>query len=233
MRIPLYIEFTGKKVLIIGGGGVGTARARKFHEAGAEIRVLSLEFSEELIELSKEEKVELIKGDAFNRNLLENLIAWCDLVTVAIGDLRINDIVMELARRYKALVNLANDAERTEVVVPFEGEVNGIRFAVTTEGKSGVVARRVRDLFVETLKEDSESLYLLEAMHYLKKYMKSKSVPVQLRMKLYFVISADEEFRSLVEEGKVNEARELAEKLVEEYVSGKREIDESLVKIQF
>jgi precorrin-2 dehydrogenase/sirohydrochlorin ferrochelatase len=52
-------------------------------------------------------------------------------------------------------------------------------------------------------------------------------------MKLYFVISADEEFRSLVEEGKVNEARELAEKLVEEYVSGKREIDESLVKIQF
>ena len=233
MRIPLYIEFTGKKVLIIGGGGVGTVRAKKFHEAGAEIRVLSLEFSEELVELSREGKVELIKGDAFNKNLLESLISWCDLVTVAVGDLRLNDVVVELARKYKALVNLANDAERTEVVVPFEGEVNGIRFAVTTEGKSGVVARRVRDLFMETLKEDSESLYLLEAMHYLKKYMKSKEVPVQLRMKLYFVISADEEFRKLVNEGRVNEARELAERLVEEYVSGKREIDESLVKIQF
>lgn len=233
MRIPLYIEFTGKKVLIIGGGGVGTVRARKFHEAGAEIRVLSLEFSEELVELSKGGKVELIKGDAFNKNLLESLISWCDLVTVAVGDLRLNDSVIELARKYKALVNLANDAERTEVVVPFEGEVNGIRFAVTTEGKSGVVARRVRDLFMETLKEDSESLYLLEAMHYLKKYMKSKDIPVQLRMKLYFVISADGEFRKLVNEGRVNEARELAERLVEEYVSGKREIDESLVKIQF
>jgi precorrin-2 dehydrogenase/sirohydrochlorin ferrochelatase len=233
MRIPLYIEFSGKKVLIIGGGGVGTARAKKFREAGAEIRVLSLEFSKELIKLSKDENVELIKGDAFNRNLLENLISWCDLVTVAIGDLKINDTVIKLARKYKALVNLANDAERTEVVVPFEGEVNGIRFAVTTEGKSGVVARRVRDLFMETLKEDSESLYLLEAMHYLKKYMKSKDVPVQLRMKLYFVISADEEFRNLVNKGKVNEARKLAEKLVEEYVSGEREIDESLVKIQF
>ena len=233
MRIPLYIEFTGKNVLIIGGGGVGTARARKFLEAGAEIRVLSLEFSDELVRLSEKGNVELIEGDAFNRNLLESLIAWCDLVTVAIGDLRINDIVIELARKHKALVNLANDAERTEVVVPFEGEVKGIRFAVTTEGKSGVVARRVRDLFMETLKEDSESLYLLEAMHYLKKYMKSRNVPVQLRMKLYFVISADEEFRSLVNQGRVEEAQELVEKLVEEYISGKREIDESLVKIQF
>lgn len=233
MRVPLYIEFTGKNVLIIGGGGVGTARARKFREAGAEIRVLSLEFSEELVELSKEGKVELIRGDAFNENLLESLISWCDLVTVAVGDLRVNDTVIRLARRYKALVNLANDAERTEVVVPFEGEVDGIRFAVTTEGKSGVVARRVVDVFMETLKDDSESLYLLETMHHLKKYMKSKDVPVQLRMKLYFVISADEEFRNLVNEGKVSEARELAEKLVDEYVSGKRKIDESLVKIQF
>ncbi len=233
MRVPLYIEFSGKKILIIGGGGVGTVRAKKFHEAGAEIRVLSLEFSEELVKLSEEGNVELIKGDAFNKSLLESLIAWCDLVTVAIGDLKINDTVIRLARKYKALVNLANDAERTEVVVPFEGEVNGIRFAVTTEGKSGVVARRVRDLFMKALKEDSESLYLLEAMHYLKKYMKSKKIPVQLRMKLYFVISADEEFRNLVNEGKVNEARELAERLVEEYVSGVREIDESLVKIQF
>lgn len=233
MRIPLYIEFSGKKVLIIGGGGVGTVRARKFLEAGAEIRVLSLKFSDELVRLSQAGNVELIKGDAFNRKLLESLIAWCDLVTVAIGDLKINDAVMDMARKYKALVNLANDAERTEVVVPFEGEVKGIRFAVTTEGKSGVVARRVRDLFMETLKGDSESLYLLEAMQYLKKYMKSKDVPVQLRMKLYFAISADEEFRSLVNEGRVDEARKLAERLVEEYVSGKREIDESLVGIQF
>jgi precorrin-2 dehydrogenase/sirohydrochlorin ferrochelatase len=44
-------------------------------------------------------------------------------------------------------------------------------------------------------------------------------------MKLYFAISSDEEFRKLVKEGKVEEARALAEKLVEEYVTGKREID--------
>lgn len=233
MRIPLYIEFNGKNVLIIGGGGVGTSRAKKFIEAGANVKVLSLEFSDELKGLEKEGKVELIKGNAFDEKVLEPLIAWCNMVTVAIGNLEINDIVERIAKKYKVLVNLANDAERTEVVVPFEGEVEGIRFAVTTEGKSGVVARKVRDTFQRMLEEDDETIYFLRAMDHLKRYMKSKNVPVQMRMKLYFVISSDPEFRRLVKEEDIEGARLLAEKLVKEYLSGEREIDESLVKIQF
>jgi len=233
MRIPLYIEFKGKNVLTIGGGGVGTVRAKKFVEAGANVKIISLEFSNELKELSKKGSVELIEGDAFNEEILKPLIVWSNLVTVAIGNLKINDIVEKLARKYKVLVNLANDANRTEVVVPFEGDVEGIRYAVTTEGKSGVVARKVRDEFRKMLEEDEETIYFLKAMHHLKKYMKATNVPVQTRMKLYFVISADEEFRELIRKEDVDGARRLAEKLVNEYVSGKREIDESLVRIQF
>jgi precorrin-2 dehydrogenase/sirohydrochlorin ferrochelatase len=63
--------------------------------------------------------------------------------------------------------------------------------------------------------------------------MKSHNIPVQMRMKLYFVISSDPEFRRLVKDGEVDEARKFAEKLVHEYVSGKRKIDESVVRIQF
>ncbi len=233
MRIPLYIEFEGKNVLVIGGGGVGTVRAKKFIEAGANVKVLSLDFSDELRKLEKEGKVKLIRGDAFNEKLLEDLIPKSDLVVVAIPNLKINDIVWRIAKKHKTLVNLANDAERTEVVVPFEDEVEGIRFAVTTEGKSGIVARKVKEAFRKLLEEDEETIFFLKAMEHLKKFMKSHNVPVQLRMKLYFVISADPEFRRLIKEGEVDKARSLAEKLVDEYVSGKRKIDESLVRIQF
>ncbi len=233
MRIPLYIEFEGKNVLIIGGGGVGTSRAKKFLEAGAKVRVLSLEFSDELKKLAEEGKVELVRGDAFDEKLLRDNVSWANLVTVAIPPTSINDRVIEVAKKSRTLVNLANDAERTEVVVPFEGEVDGIRFAVTTEGKSGVVARKVRDSIRKMIEEDEEILYFLKAMYYLKRYMKSKNVPVHLRMKLYFVIAAEPEFRELVKREDVEGAKKLIEKLVDEYVSGKREIDESLVKINF
>ena len=233
MRIPLYIEFEGKNVLIIGGGGVGTSRAKKFLEAGANVRVLSLAFSDELKELAKQGKVELVEGNAFDDKTLEENVSWANLVTVAIPPLEVNDKVIEVARRHRTLVNLANDAERTEVVVPFEGEVDGIRFAVTTEGKSGVVARKVRDSIKRMIEEDEELLYFLKAMYHLKKYMKEKNVPVQMRMKLYFVIPTDEKFRELVRKEDVEGAKKHVEKLVDEYVSGKREIDESLVKISF
>ncbi|HIP62677.1 MAG TPA: bifunctional precorrin-2 dehydrogenase/sirohydrochlorin ferrochelatase [Archaeoglobus profundus] len=232
MRIPLYIEFSGKDVLIIGGGGVGTSRAKKFIEAGAKVKVLSLEFSDELKKLANEGKVSLIKGDVFNEKNLEKLIAESNLVVVAIPDRRINDIVEKIAKKYKTLINLANDAERTEVVVPFEGEVDGIRFAVTTEGKSGIVARKVKDLFLKVLKEDEEIIPFLKAMEHLKKFMKSHNVPIQMRMKLYFVISSDPEFRELIRKGEVDKARSLAERLVYEYMSGKRKIDKD-VGLQF
>jgi len=164
--------------------------------------------------------------------MLERLISESDLVVVAIPDVGLNDMICEIAKRYKTLVNLANDAEKTEVVVPFEGEVEGIRFAVTTEGKSGIVARKVKDAFKRLLEEDEETISFLKAMEHLKKFMKSHNIPVQTRMKLYFAVSSDDEFRRLVQEGKTDEAMKLAEKLVYDYVSGKRKIDES-VRIKF
>jgi len=225
MRIPLFIEFKDKNVLVIGGGGVGTLRAKKFLNAGANVKVLSLDFSEELKELEQSGFLELVKCDASDLRTLEEFIKWADLVVVAIPNQNLNKAIVDIAKKYKTLVNLANDAQKTEVVIPFEGEFEGIRFAVTTEGKSGIVARKVKEMFLKVLEEDEEVVYFLKAMDHLKRYMKAKEIPVQLRMKLYFAISSDEEFRRLVREGKVEEARALAEKLVEEYVTGKRELD--------
>jgi precorrin-2 dehydrogenase/sirohydrochlorin ferrochelatase len=225
MRVPIYVEFEGKSVLVIGGGGVGTFRAKKFLNAGASVKVLSLDFSEELKNLQKDGKVELIMGDVRDIEKLERLIEESDLVVVALPFTDYNDTIVEIAKRYKTLVNLANDAKKTEVVIPFEGEFEGIRFAVTTEGKSGIVARRVKDIFLKALEEDEDVVFFLKAMDHLKKYMKSKNVPIQLRMKLYFAVSDDEQFRKLVREGDVESAKKWAEKLVEEYVSGKRELD--------
>jgi precorrin-2 dehydrogenase/sirohydrochlorin ferrochelatase len=228
MRIPLYIEMSGKNVLILGGGEVGTTRAKKFLDAGANVKVLSLEFTPEILRLERDNpKLEIIRGDAAKLSL-EPLFEWANLVTVAIGDLSLNEIFREIALKKKCLLNLANDSSKTEVVVPFDGEHEGIRFAVTTEGKSGVVARMVRDMILEMLRRDKEKIYLLRAMEYLKKYMKAENIPTNLRMSLYFEISSNDDFRNLVRGGELEKAKKLAEKLVKEYVSGKRKPSKSI-----
>ncbi len=225
MRVPIYVEFEGKNVLVIGGGGVGTFRAKKFLNAGAKIKVLSLDFSDELKRLEREGALKLIRGDVRDLEKLEELIKNSDLVVVAIPFTDLNDEILKIAKRYKTLVNLANDASKTEVVIPFEGEFEGIRFAVTTEGKSGIVARKVKDLFLKALEEDEDVVSFLRAMDHLKRYMKSRGIPIQTRMKLYFAVSSDEKFRELVRRGEVESAKRWAEKLVEDYVEGRRDFD--------
>ncbi len=226
MRIPLYIEFEGKKVVIIGGGGVGTSRAKKFLQGGAEVFVYSLEFSEELKKLSRDGRVKLIQGDAFDENKLDEILKDAFLVVVAVGDLKVNDVVKKFSKKYNFLLNLANDAKSTEVVVPFEGEIEGIRFAVTTEGKSGIVAKLVRDKFQQLLEDDEQIFFLLKAMEFLKRYMKENEVPINIRMKMYFAVSSDENFLELVRNGKIDEAKEYSINFVKDYIEGKRQIDE-------
>ena len=231
MRIPLYIDFKGKRVAVLGGGGVGTGRALKFIEAGAEVTVFSKDFTDELKKAANKGVVKLEKCDVKGMDL--SILKEFDLVVVALADRSMNDNILRAARKYKTLVNLANDASRTEVVVPFEGGRDGIRFAVTTEGKSGIVARKVRDAFQKLLEEDEETMFLLSAMEHVKKYMKEKNVPVNTRMRLYYIVSSDNTFRKLVREEKIEEARKYAESLIEEYVSGRKSFDSSEDILEF
>ncbi len=213
MRIPLFIEFEGKKVAVVGGGYVGTLRAKKFAEVGAEVTVFSLNFSEELLRLGREGKVRLVEKEA--SELGEELKEF-DLVVLAIGDKSLNSKFKELSRKYRFLLNLANSAEETEVVVPFEGGKDGIRFAVTTEGKSGVVARKVRELFQSVLERDETLFVYLSAMEHLKKYMKEKEFPVNVRMKIYSILGSSEELMKIAESRDLAEAMRFVERVAEE-----------------
>ncbi|HUR51267.1 MAG TPA: NAD(P)-dependent oxidoreductase [Mycobacteriales bacterium] len=48
MLFPLHLDLTGKRVLVVGGGAVAVRRARAAAAAGADVRVVAQELSEEL-----------------------------------------------------------------------------------------------------------------------------------------------------------------------------------------
>ncbi|WP_054842764.1 bifunctional precorrin-2 dehydrogenase/sirohydrochlorin ferrochelatase [Vulcanisaeta distributa] len=208
MRVPLFIEFSGRNVLVVGGGGVGTRRAIKFLLAGgANVRVLSLEFSSELLRYAEQGRVELIKGDAHDEELLRRNIEWADLVVIATNDPAINERVRELARSMRKFFNDATSADETEVVVPFEGEINGIRIAVTTEGGlSGIIARRTLDRIMNMLREDEELMNMARVWYAVKSRLKEVVSDVRARLSLYMELDNDEKFNELARKGLVNEA---------------------------
>ena len=198
MRIPMFIEMNGFRVLVVGGGEEGTKKARRFSEHGAEVRVMSMDFTDQLLEMERSGRVKLIRGDACDRNLLEKLIEESDLVVYTIGDRPdIERAVEEIAKRKRKLLNLATDADRTQVVMPIEERAGDIRIAVTSEGKSTLVVKEAAERVASFLREQRDIMAMLEVMGHLKKYMKERKIPFDRRMEVYRSAFRDEKLREL------------------------------------
>ena len=194
----MFIEMNGFRVLVVGGGEEGTKKARRFSEHGAEVRVMSMDFTDQLLEMERSGRVKLIRGDACDRNLLEKLIEESDLVVYTIGDRPdIERAVEEIAKRKRKLLNLATDADRTQVVMPIEERAGDIRIAVTSEGKSTLVVKEAAERVANFLREQRDIMAMLEVMGHLKKYMKERKIPFDKRMEVYRSAFRDEKLREL------------------------------------
>ena len=189
MRIPLWLEMGNRRVLVVGGGRVGTRRARMFREAGAQVRVVGLGFSEELWEAAAGDPgLELIQLDASDPEALVPHVEWADIVVIATNEPRVNDAVWRLARERRRWVNDATDAARTEIVVPYRASFLGgaLEVAVTTQGRSGVVARHALERIRGCLEGDEVLEKLYEAMWRVKPVLKALVPDGRQRFPVYF-----------------------------------------------
>ncbi|ESQ23286.1 MAG: FAD binding domain [uncultured Acidilobus sp. MG] len=60
--LPLFIDLSGKRVVVFGGGSVGTRRALEFARAGAKVTVVADRFSQELEVAARGGALELIRA---------------------------------------------------------------------------------------------------------------------------------------------------------------------------
>jgi len=197
--IPLFIDVSSLKVLVVGGGMVGSRRARSFLSAGAMVTVVAKEFSEELL---KNKAINAIEADIEEGGEIEKLIEQNDLIVIATNNKKINDKVYEMAKSKGKLINNATDASKGNVVFPFRLKVLGnIEVAVTSFGASGIAARRVAGRIKDTIDKDKELEALYESMKEFKKYLKENISDAKLRYKLYFIVENDKEYESYIRMG--------------------------------
>ena len=139
MFYPLFIDLDERKALVVGGGKVGTRRARYLHAAGADVSVISSEFSDELKGLD----VEFIKG-----SVKDGLINYPDyfIVVVATDNKDVNEEVSRQARQSGVLVCLADDHTKGDVIFPMTTKVAGHMLAITTLGEDPKKLKRIKEL---------------------------------------------------------------------------------------
>lgn len=197
--LPLFVKMDNIKVLVLGGGSVGTKRALTFRDAGARVTVAAKEFTEELklssglilVPISLPEEMDTLK----------KLIKEHDLIVVALSDEGLAKEISNFALSEGKLVNNAINYLDGNVIVPLRGRVQGLQIAVTSMGTTSLAARVALSKAIEALESDVEVRAIYEAMGRLKKVIRGTIKDHEVRMKAYEAISIDKEFRELASRG--------------------------------
>lgn len=209
--IPLFINVKGIKILVIGGGKVGTKRALGFAEHGASVTVVSLSFSEEL--LRNRDKIKIINKDA--RELTKDFLLDFDIIVTATNDRELNNMICEIAKSIRRLCNNPTNPEDSSVIVPIYHIDNQVSIAVTTFGKSSLSSKYILDLIKNEIL--TNNVYqLVNVMGDIKDLLKQEVKDPSKRFTYYSKIFNDEIFRNYVKEGKLELALDRAKVIINE-----------------
>ncbi|WP_174591181.1 precorrin-2 dehydrogenase/sirohydrochlorin ferrochelatase family protein [Methanocella conradii] len=137
--LPLFIDFSGKKVVIFGGGAVGERKARYF--AGAEVTVVSREFTPCLEAMGRDGMIRLERRSVGSDDVA-SLIDDAFLVVAATGDRALNDEITRIAVERGILAN--NATGDSPAIVPSLVKKGDIMVAISTGGRSPAMAKYLR-----------------------------------------------------------------------------------------
>ncbi|MFH1002774.1 MAG: bifunctional precorrin-2 dehydrogenase/sirohydrochlorin ferrochelatase [Chloroflexota bacterium] len=136
---PLFLDLAGKRCLVVGGGEVARRKVMMLLEYGGSVEVISPELCPELAALANSGQVTATRRQYRNDDLKN-----ASLAIAATGHTEVNRQVAAEARRQKVLVNVVDDPEISDFIVPSYLRRGDITVAVSTSGKSPALARKIR-----------------------------------------------------------------------------------------
>jgi len=142
---PIFLDVEGRNAVIIGGGNVCARKAETMMQHGANVIVVSPEFTDEIEQWARDGRVTLRR-----KRYDESDLDGANIVIASTDEQSVNEQIAADSRRRRIPVNVVDVTPLCEFIVPAIVESGSIRIAVSTGGKSPAVAR--------TLKEDLQRM---------------------------------------------------------------------------
>jgi siroheme synthase-like protein len=136
---PIFLNILGKRSIVIGGGNVALRKIKILSECGAKVTVISPRPHPEISRLSEERVIRLIERDYKASDLKDAVIA-----VICTNVKKVNRKAADEAKRAGALVNVADDPERSDFIIPSFFRRGSLTIAVSTGGVSPALARKIR-----------------------------------------------------------------------------------------
>jgi len=137
---PVFWNITGKKCVVIGGGEVAARKVARLLDCGADVHVVSPLLVPELADLKKHGRIWHISGEYADGHLSE-----AALVIGATDDEEINASISRDAKVRCIPVNIVDDPQKCDFILPSLVERGDLTIACGTGGNSPALARRLRE----------------------------------------------------------------------------------------
>ncbi|MFH1078692.1 MAG: bifunctional precorrin-2 dehydrogenase/sirohydrochlorin ferrochelatase [Pseudomonadota bacterium] len=137
---PVSLDLTDKKCVVVGGGAVAERKAERLIECGAHVAIVSRTLTPLLEGRKKANTIEHIDTD-YEKQTLNGAF----MVIGATDRDDVNAQVSQDARSLGMLVNIVDDPDRCNFILPSLLQQGDLSIAVSTGGKSPALARKIRE----------------------------------------------------------------------------------------
>lgn len=137
---PLFFDIAGRRCVVVGGGRVAERKVERLLSCGARVEVVGKRLTPLLAIWSREEK--MVHRDA---DYQETCLAGAFLVIGATDDGDVNGQIAADARALGIPVNIVDDPERCDFILPSVAERGDLSIAVSTGGRSPALAKIIRE----------------------------------------------------------------------------------------
>jgi precorrin-2 dehydrogenase / sirohydrochlorin ferrochelatase len=133
---PIFLDLSGRRCVVVGGGEVANRKARKLLQARARVVVISPEIGAEL---------ESVAVEVHRRPYREGDLDGAYLAFAAADSREANAAVAREAKERGIPVNVADRPSDGDFALPATLRRGGLQVAVSTGGASPTLARKVKD----------------------------------------------------------------------------------------
>jgi siroheme synthase-like protein len=153
---PIFLKTDQAHFLIVGGGNIGLEKTETLLKQNPEVKItiVSPDFLEEVKNISAQNSNVTLKQKLFDETDLESV----DFVIAATNIKEINAEIKTLANARKILVNAADQPDLCDFYLGSIVNKGNLKIAISTNGKSPTIAKRLKETLTEALPEQLDDL---------------------------------------------------------------------------
>jgi precorrin-2 dehydrogenase/sirohydrochlorin ferrochelatase len=193
-KYPIFLELSGRRVVVVGGGAVAVRKAQALLAAGARLVVVAEQIDNMLTVLCRDKKAELIKSK-YSKDYLAEAV----LTIAATNNPQLNRRIYKDCQELEVLCNVVDEPELCDFFVPAVVKRGDLQIAIGTEGHcpayAGHIRKKLEKIFTE---EHGQFLAELEALR--KQIITDVAEPAE-RKAMLGELADDKSFEYFIENG--------------------------------